>query len=70
MHSLNRHVANTRIARVYDTAVGAQGDSKGMKAHTSDLRAAVEPTNKQVAAGLQDFIQQAAKAGAGVKRGK
>jgi len=41
MISLNRHVAERRVARVYDTAVGAQGDGKGMKAHVKAIRSAV-----------------------------
>lgn len=45
MQSLNRHVVQQRIAQVVDTAVGAQGNSKGLKGHLKDLRQAV---------GLQD----------------
>jgi hypothetical protein len=41
MGSLNRHHAASRVSRVYDTAVGAQGDEKGMKAHVKAIRAAV-----------------------------
>ena len=41
MGSLNRHVASQRIALVYDTAVGAQGDDKGLKKHVAAIREAV-----------------------------
>lgn len=41
MGSLNRHVASQRVALVYDTAVGAQGDAKAMKSHVKAVRAAV-----------------------------
>lgn len=68
MGSLNRHVANDRIARVYDTLVGAQANEKGVKAHVKAIRGSVALPGAQVAEGLQEFIQQAKKAKGG-KRG-
>jgi hypothetical protein len=70
MGSLNRHVANERIALVVDTAVGSNADSKGLKSHLKALRKSVGDTGADVTQGVMDFVQQAAKARTGSKRGR
>jgi len=41
MGSINRHVAEERVALVVDTAVGAQGLNDGIKKHIAEIRKAV-----------------------------
>ena len=63
MGSLNRHVASQRVAHVYDTAVGAQGDDKGMKKHVAAIRSAVGQRDP----GVRGDREFAARFGAGKK---
>ena len=63
MGSLNRHIANERVSRVWDTFVGAQVSSiKEVKAHVKAIQNAVEIPGTQAAEGLRDFLQQVQRA--------
>lgn len=56
--SVNRREAERRSAYVVDTAVGAQGDSRGLKQHLAALRKSVglpDPGEKNAADFLRDF---------------
>lgn len=59
MQSLNRHVANDRLARVYDARVAALAEEKDVKAHIKAIRSAVEAPDAQVNEGVQSFLKQA-----------
>lgn len=67
MGSINRAEANIRIARVYDTAVGAQGDQKSMRKHVKAIRDAVGMADPN-ARGATEF--NARFGGKAVKRGR
>jgi hypothetical protein len=68
MGSLHRHQASERVARVYDVAVGAQGDEKGMKGHVKAIRQAVGQADPN-ALGPEAFKARFGRAGKRKKKG-
>jgi hypothetical protein len=56
MDSINRQVIVQRIGGVYDTAIGAQGTSKGLKSYVKDLRKAVG-LKDEAAGSSKDFLR-------------
>lgn len=67
MGSLNRHRASERVARMYDVAVGAQGDEKGMKGHAKAIREAVGVADPS-ALGADAFNARFQKSGKGAAK--
>lgn len=61
MTSLNRVIAEERIAYVVDTAVGAQGMNDGIKTHLADIRKAVGLSSPVPASGTNEFLKRFGK---------